>query len=70
MLNVDKDSNLIPFLSLSDYYQYTTTLSTLAMGNHLLFEIEDFKITNVTVLFFKKAIFDEKVATLKDFVSR
>lgn len=34
--------------------QYTTTLSTLAMGNHLLFEIEDFKITNVTVLFFKK----------------
>ena len=36
MLNVDKDSNLIP-------YRITrTTLSTLAMGNHLLFEIEDF----------------------------
>lgn len=41
MLSVDKDSNLIPFLSSSDYV-YTTTLSTLAMGNHLLFEIEDF----------------------------
>lgn len=54
MLSVDKDSNLIPLLSSSDYVYYTTTLSTLAMGNHLLFEIEDFKITNVTVLFFKK----------------
>lgn len=53
MLSVDKDSNLIPH-RITCTIQYTTTLSTLAMGNHLLFEIEDFKITNVTVLFFKK----------------
>lgn len=53
MLSVDKDSNLIPHRIMCTI-QYTTTLSTLAMGNHLLFEIEDFKITNVTVLFFKK----------------
>ena len=60
------NDRLVDYISIwqNTVYQATTngyttraqenTWNTLAMGNHLLFEIEDFKITNVTVLFFKK----------------